>query len=608
MPAHMSHGDSTGSTGDSVQGASRLIRFGTRGSALALAQTDLVITAFSRMHPAIKAESTVIRTDGDVDKSSPLTVIGGRGVFTSALEEAIRRGLVDAAVHSAKDLPSDSPPDLRLIAIFNREDPRDVLVSRHDVTLMELPNRPLIGTSSRRRAVQILAMRPDAQIVDLRGNVDTRLRKAAESDLDAIVLAAAGVTRMGWQDRIVEYLPLDRFVPSPGQGALAVETRADPAAPVHLLAELDDHAVSLPVRVERAFLRGIGGGCTTPVGAHAEWSGESLVLRCMLAREDGANAIWMTEALQPAEAEEHAAALAWEMLAEVGQPRPTDPSPVAGRPLAGLSVLVTRPGTSQTSFETDLIDAGARPVSAPTIRIVSPRDPAPVDRAISEIGYGAYDWVVFTSGNAVDAVLRRIEIAGLSPVIFKATRVAAVGSATEARLDASGVTVDLVPARFDGEAVRDAFIKQGVCAKRILLPRGNLARDVLAIGLREAGALVETVEVYRTEPERSLDPAIVEAIERGEFDVATFASSSCVRALASLLPNGLKSLRGSAVACLGPVTAETAREHDLRVDIVAEDATMTGLVQALIAKRDRIDALRGQRSQQLVGVEGGRAQ
>ncbi len=604
MPAHMSHGNSAYPMGAPAGSAQGLVRFGTRGSALALAQTDHVVAALRHVHPEIAAETTIIRTDGDVDKSSPLTVIGGRGVFTSALEEAIRRGVVDAAVHSAKDLPSDCPADLQLIAFFNRQDPRDVLVSRHGVSLMELPDRPVIGTSSRRRAAQVLAMRPDARIVELRGNVDTRLRKAAECDLDGIVLAAAGVTRMGWQDRIVEYLPLERFIPSPGQGALAIETRANPKPPVQSLADLDERAVSLPVRVERAFLRGIGGGCSTPVGAHAEWTGESLLLRCMLAREDGTNAIWARETLRPDEAEVLAATLAREMLAEVGQQRSAAQLPVNGRPLAGLSVLVTRPGTSATSFESDLVAAGASPVSAPTIRITPPADTAPIDRAIDEIGFGAYDWVVFTSGNAVDGVLRRIDSTGRSPVIFKATRVAAVGSATERRLANAGVAVDLVPARFDGEAVRDALIEAGVSGKRILLPRGNLAREVLAEGLRGAGAAVDLVEVYRTEPVTSIDPAIVAAIETGEFDVATFASSSCVRALASLLPNGLSSLLVSAVACLGPVTAETARDYGLRVDIVAEDATMAGLVQALIDKRDRIDAVRGQRSQPLIGAHG----
>jgi hydroxymethylbilane synthase len=604
MPAHMSFSNPTALIAGSVQPRAIAVRFGTRGSALALAQTDLVVTTFARLHPEIAAETKIIRTDGDVDQFSPLTVIGGRGVFTSALEEAIRRGIVDAAVHSAKDLPSDCPDDMKLIAFFNRQDPRDVLVSRHGCSLMDLPDRPVIGTSSRRRAVQVLAMRPDAQIVELRGNVDTRLRKAAETDLDGIVLAAAGVTRMGWQDRIVEYLPVDRFVPSPGQGALAIETRMHPSEPAGYLADLNVRAVSVPVRVERAFLRGIGGGCSTPVGAHAEWVGDKFVLRCMLAREDGQDAIWVTETLPPHEAEDRAFALAREMLADVGQDRPFLTTG-GGRPLAGLKVLVTRPGTSATSFEADLSVVGAVPVSAPTIEIGPPDDLGPLDRAIPEIGYGTYDWVVFTSGNAVEGVLRRIDAAGLSPVIFKATHVAAVGSATEARLATAGVSVDLVPARFDGEAVRDALIAAGVSGKRILLPRGNLAREALAAGLREAGAIVDHVEVYRTEPVRAIDPAIIEGIERGEFDVATFASPSCVRALASLLPNGVTSLLASAVACLGPVTAEAARDHGLRVDIVADDATMSGLVQALIAQRDRIDAVRNLRSRRLVGAQRG---
>jgi hydroxymethylbilane synthase len=605
MPAHRSPSGSTSSNRASSQNPPDVIRLGTRGSALALAQADLVVATFARLHPEIAAKSTVIRTDGDVDKSSPLTVIGGRGVFTTALEEAIRRGIVDAAVHSAKDLPSDCPPDLQIIAFFNRQDPRDVLVSRHGRSLMELPDRPVIGTSSRRRAVQVLAKRPDAQIVELRGNVDTRLRKADETDLDGIVLAAAGVTRMGWQDRIVEYLPLDRFIPSPGQGALAIQTRVEPGAPVQFLADLDEPEVSLPVRVERAFLRGIGAGCSTPVGAYAEWSGDALILRCMLAREDGNHATWATELLGPEGAEAHAAELAQRMLSEVGSQRPPVSSSVAGRSLAGLSVLVTRPGTSGTSFEADLVAVGASPVSAPTIRIAPPGNTAPVDRAVAEIGSGTYDWVVFTSGNAVDGVLRRIDAAGLSPVILEATRVAAVGSATSAKLARAGIEVDLVPDRFDGEAVRDALVAEGVSGKRILLPRGNLAREVIAAGLREAGAIVDQVEVYRTEAETSLDPAIVEAIECGVFDVVTFASSSCVRALSALLPNGLKSLLMSAVACLGPVTAETARDYGLRVDIVAEDATIPGLVQALIDKRDRIDAIRGQRSARLIGAQGG---
>lgn len=581
------------------------VRFGTRGSALALAQTDLVMTAFGNRNPTITAERIVIRTDGDVDKTSPLTVIGGRGVFTSALEEALRRGIIDAAVHSAKDLPSESPPGLTLAAIFDREDPRDILVSRHGVSLADLPSNPVIGTSSRRRAAQIRAARPDARIVDLRGNIDTRLRKAMETDLDGVILAAAGVVRMGWSERIAEYLPLDRFIPSPGQGALAIETRANGDPHQALVASLDDAVVSLPVRVERAFLRGIGGGCTTPVGAHAAWIGDRLLLRCMLASDDGVRVTWTAETFSPADAEAGAFELAERVFDAVGRPQVTQRSTNGARPLRDLRVLVTRPGTPGTPLETGLRAAGAIPVSAPTIRITPPRETAPMDEAVREVGFGRYDWTIFTSGNAVDGMLRRVDALGLSPVIFGATRIAAIGDATAARLRAAGIEVDLVPDRFDGEAVRDAMLAKGMAGKRVLLPRGNLARDVIIDGLRSSGARVETVEAYRTEPVTALDPEIIAAIERGEFDVATFASSSCVRALATLLPNGLDWLRESAVACLGPVTAETARAHGMRVDIVAADATVPGLIRALIDGRDRIDAVRAERSRSLVGVGGG---
>ena len=185
--------------------ADRPVRFGTRGSALALAQTRLAADRFRAAHPGRAVEIRVISTEGDVDKTSPLTEIGGRGVFTNAIEVAILRGEVDAAIHSAKDLPSAVHPAVPIVAYPDRDDPRDVLISRHGTTLDLLPPQPVIGTSSRRREVQILRLRPDARIVNIRGNIDTRLRKAEGPTFDGIVLAAAGIRRMGWQDRICEY-------------------------------------------------------------------------------------------------------------------------------------------------------------------------------------------------------------------------------------------------------------------------------------------------------------------------------------------------------------------------------------------------------------------
>src|SRR4051812_47849101 len=231
----------------------RSIRFGTRGSQLALAQTRLTIERFQASHPQIEVDIHIVRTTGDADRTSPLSAIGGRGVFTNELEDALLRGEIDAAVHSAKDLPSRVHPLAPIVAFPLRDDPRDVLVTRHSLPLQQLPFHPVVGTSSRRRDVQIRRLRPDVRIENIRGNIDTRLRRAQGSDYDAIVLAAAGVLRMGWQDRIQEYFSVEDVVPSPGQGAIAVQAKAGTEAAT-LLSLMDDPDISEPVRIERAFL------------------------------------------------------------------------------------------------------------------------------------------------------------------------------------------------------------------------------------------------------------------------------------------------------------------------------------------------------------------
>ena len=561
------------------------VRLGTRGSALALTQADLVVRAARGAVPELVIEPVTVRTEGDSDKTSPLTVIGGRGVFTSGLQDALLAGQIDAAVHSAKDLPSEQVPGLAFAAFLAREDPRDVFVSRHGLGLAALPPGPTIGTSSRRRAAQVQAVRPDARIVDLRGNVDTRLRKARQTDLDGIVLAAAGVARMGWQEAVTEYLPLDTFVPSPGQGALAVEVRATEEGAAALLSRLDDPAVSLSVRAERAFLRAIGAGCTTPVGAHAAIDDGRLLVRGMLADEDGERVEWAEARFALADAEAGAAELARELASRLGAPRRPRPRPTAAEPgpLAGLSVLVTRAREQAGTLSAALRARGAIPVEAPTIRLVPLSDPAPLDRALAAMAEGAYDWVVFTSGNAVGAVHGRLAALGFGAAGFARVKVAAVGEATAARLAEAGVRADLVPERFTATAMVAALTAVGVRGARVLLPQGSLARETLAAGLRSAGAAVEAVEAYRTVPAKGLHPAVRERLLRGEVDVAIFASPSALSGLAALLGGDLRPLRGVTVACMGPTTAAAARAHGLRADVIPEDSTVEGLVAALVA-------------------------
>ena len=578
------------------------LRFGTRGSALALAQTRRVIELLQQQRPDVFAEPVVIRTEGDADKTTPLTVLGGRGVFTSALQTALLAGEIDAAVHSAKDLPTDRPAGLELVAFPERGDPRDIVISRHRRPLADLPAHPRIGTSSRRRAVQIMYLRPDARIVDLRGNIDTRLYKALAGDLDAIVLAAAGVQRLGWEERITEFLAVDEFVPSPGQGALAVEARASDPTASRLLALIDDPAVATAVRLERSFLRAVGGGCTKPIAAHVTGAAGGWRLRGMIATDDGGHLAYANEALDPAEPTAHAAAIARQLLSRVSSPtgrfgvRPavsgletepptTDPGVNEPRgPLTGLRVLVTRPRAQAASLSSALRAQGAEPVEVPTIRIEDAGESASLERALTGLVVGDYDWVVFTSVNAVERVLRRLRDRGQEWPAGRAARVVAVGRATAEALTAAGVGVDLVPDESDAEGVITLLARQRINGRRVLYPKGDQARDVIPAGLRRAGAEVDPIDVYRTVPEHELDPEIRDQIERGAVDVVTFASPSSVRGLTSLL-GGAAALAGLEIVCVGPVTAAAVRAQGLPVHAVAGDASAAGIVEALVTWR-----------------------
>ncbi|MEW6030150.1 MAG: hydroxymethylbilane synthase [Chloroflexota bacterium] len=242
--------------------------FATRPSALARWQTQWVISALQAAHPGLHCEERIIATQGDKVLDKPLPEIGGKGLFTGELEAELLSRRVDCAVHSLKDLPVDDTPGLTVGCIPGRAEARDVLISARGYTLSDLPPASVVGTSSLRRAAQVLAARPDLTISPLRGNVDTRLRKALDGQYDAIILAGAGLTRLGLDFHVTEWLPLDVMLPAPGQGALAVQCRADDEETLAILAKLEDKSSRKAVTAERAFLQGLGGGCSMPVAAY----------------------------------------------------------------------------------------------------------------------------------------------------------------------------------------------------------------------------------------------------------------------------------------------------------------------------------------------------
>ena len=274
----------------------RVLRGGTRASRLARWQTSRVIDALrGTSAQELACEEVLIATEGDRVLDLPLPEIGGKGLFTEALEAALREGSIDFAVHSLKDLPVQHPDDLIVAAIFARTDPRDVLIGRGGPTLATLPRGATVGTSSNRRVAQLRAARPDLAVGSLRGNVDTRVRKALAGEYDAIVIAAAGVERLGLSETIAEYLSYDVMLPAPGQGALAIQCRADDRATRRLLEALDDPIARATTTGERAFLEALGGGCAAPIAALGEAitteGAPRLRLTGLVASRDGARVV-----------------------------------------------------------------------------------------------------------------------------------------------------------------------------------------------------------------------------------------------------------------------------------------------------------------------------
>ena len=267
------------------------LRIGTRGSALALWQAEWVKAQLLAAHEELAVELLVIKTTGDKILDVPLAKVGGKGLFVKEIEEALLEGKADLAVHSVKDMPAELPEGLHLAVMPPREDPRDALISRNGAGLEALPHGARVGTSSLRRAAQLLHLRPDLRIETLRGNVDTRLRKLESEGFDAIVLAAAGLKRMELNHVVSEYLEPERMLPAVGQGALGIETRTGDAFTNEVVASLAHPQTMTTVRAERAFLKRLEGGCQVPIGAHATMEGETLILTGMVADLEGVRLI-----------------------------------------------------------------------------------------------------------------------------------------------------------------------------------------------------------------------------------------------------------------------------------------------------------------------------
>ena len=270
---------------------SAIFKIGTRGSKLALVQSRWVKEEIEARHPDVRVELVIIKTKGDKIINSPLSKVGGKGLFVKEIEDALLNGKVDLAVHSIKDVPAELPEGLCLPVFPPREDPRDAFVSKDYIRLDDLPSGASVGTGSLRRSSQILSLRPDLNVVSIRGNVDTRIRKMESGDTQAIILASAGLNRLELSSKICELFSPDKFIPAIGQGALGLEIRKDDEKTLDLLRFLNHKPTEIAVRAERAFLKTLEGGCQVPIGGHAHLEGDFIILEGMVAELDGSRII-----------------------------------------------------------------------------------------------------------------------------------------------------------------------------------------------------------------------------------------------------------------------------------------------------------------------------
>lgn len=562
--------------------SSPTIRLGSRRSRLALAQTHEIARALEMAHLGLKVVVETFGSAGDRSPGAPIGALGGKGAFTGELEAALLDGRIDAAVHSLKDLPVEDTPGLAIGALPPRADARDVMIYTHPRRYQTLPQGAVIGTSSARRAAQLLAINRSWHITELRGNVPTRLEKLRALGLDAIVLAAAGLERLGIEPAHREYLPLDVMVPAPGQGALAVQIRADNARVRALLAPLHDRDTEVRTTAERSFLRALGLGCLASAAAHAVLKKGMLELHVRYFPIAGgpAGESFIEGAPENAAAlGEHAAAIARAgystfvtMPVAPLIPPPAPPSSA----LANRLMLVTRDEDIDGPLSLALRDHSAEVLCVPFVG----QTVAPDDTALRLAVRTPPEWLVLTSSRALQALVPALAREGLTLADFPA-KIAAVGRATARAIEALGRQVDVVPEEESVEGLLRALVPRLAIRTHILYPRAARTEGRLAERLREAGMFVADPIAYSTQV--VLDVNMLQLLLGDRTpDVIVFASASAASALLCVEDEPIQRMLRSAVrASIGPRTTDALRDANLPPHVEAPDRSFAAIADAL---------------------------
>jgi hydroxymethylbilane synthase len=533
------------------------LRLGTRPSRLALIQSELV--AARLRHRGTEVDLVTIHTEGDLrPQDAPIK----DGVFVKNLEHALLSGEIDLAVHSAKDLPLDPDPRLPIAAYPERADPLDALVTRAgERSLQALPPGARVGTDSPRRSAFLRAIRPDLQVIPLMGNVDLRIKRLDAGEADALVLAAAGLDRLGLHDRIALHLDARAMPPAPAQGALAVQVRRDDEEVLASVRAIDDPRVRLAVVAERAVLKAIGGGCDAPVGALARVSPAGEVTLLAGASTPGGEVSHTFSTALAGDVAESVCTAVEELLRHV--------------PLRTRAILDTRPDLDDLGAEL-LARSGWRVIHVPAVTTERIEHNAELDRARANLG--AYQWVVVTSRRGVEALFDSVHKA-----VPASTRFAAVGPTTARALRKNGVGVDAQPELAVGDEIPRVMAAEGFRrGDRVLLARADAASESVPDQLRGYGAEVDDVVAYRTVPAPpDSRPPLLAALADTTLEAVMFASGSAVRGLVELAGRRADKARRLRAFVIGPKTNAVARELGFTVAGEARTPDAAGLVESL---------------------------
>jgi hydroxymethylbilane synthase len=541
---------------------------GSRGSRLALWQANWIKSELERLHEGLEVEIEIIKTTGDLLTEASLSRMPGKGVFTKEIEEALYDQRIDLAVHSLKDLPTILPEGLHLSAVTKREDPRDALIVNRRLatrvnSLLSLPVQPIIGTSSPRRASQLRLLRPDAQILELRGNVETRLRKLEEENFDAIILAAAGLNRLGYSSQISHLIPPHHLLPAVGQGALGIETRVEDERVNYLVEALNHWPTRNAVEAERAVLRGLGGGCAVPIAAYGEVDSEEGTLKleglvCDVAgtrivRHAVSGTQYKCEELGSLLARHLIAAGAHQLLAENPEPEVEEISIPSPNPFIEINTTATSMGTAPRMIESNEDDSIQNKISTAPVTTVMVAEPPPTIVTETE-----------------------------SP---KATN----GFHYEpAHKNGNG----------NGNGHSSGKVELPLSGKRILVTRAKSQADSLVFSLEKNGAdvvLCPTIEIRPPDNWKALDKKIENL---RNYDWLVFTSANGVLYFLQrfdMLGHGRAELAALKICAVGKKTAEKLSEERLQVDLLPAKFTAEGLVSAFIKKFGVGQRLRGTR-------------